>query len=192
MTDAASGLTHPPASAHTVFKETRRFGSLNGWRAIAILGVIWHHTMTHSMASPMAQQGKYGVTLFFVISGFLIVTLLLRERERTNAISLGKFWGRRSLRILPVYYATLLIYIVLVGLLEHSQAGQDFFQNLPFFATFTSNLFVTPGDRTIFVFSWSVAAEGNCSTRLNDGFPVQDSADRLIRIASLSCCRTNN
>src|SRR3954451_2345001 len=112
------GQTHPQASAHAVFKATRRFDSLNGWRAIAILGVIWHHTMAHSLASPMAQQGKHGVTLFFVISGFLIVTLLLRERERTDAISLGKFWGRRCLRILPVYYAALLIYIVLVGLLD--------------------------------------------------------------------------
>jgi peptidoglycan/LPS O-acetylase OafA/YrhL len=156
---ASTGLMSPQADAHTLFRTTRRFGSLNGWRAIAILGVIWHHTMAHSLASPMAQQGKHGVTLFFVISGFLIVTLLLREKEQTGTISLRNFWGRRCLRILPVYYGTLLLYIVLVGLLEHSAAGQDFFRHLPFFATFTSNLFVTPSDRTIFVFSWSVAAE---------------------------------
>jgi peptidoglycan/LPS O-acetylase OafA/YrhL len=154
-----SGQTHPQASAHAVFKATRRFDSLNGWRAIAILGVIWHHTMANAFASPIAQQGKHGVTLFFVISGFLIVTLLLREKEQAGSISLGKFWGRRCLRILPVYYGTLLLYVALVGMAEHSDAGRDFFRNLPFFATFTSNLFVTPSDRTIFVFSWSVAAE---------------------------------
>src|SRR3954447_13589697 len=96
-----TSLACPQDGAYTVFKTTRLFGSLNGWRAIAILAVIWHHTMANSLASPLAKQGNHGVTLFFVISGFLIGTLLLREKEQTRTISLRKFWGRRCLRILP-------------------------------------------------------------------------------------------
>jgi peptidoglycan/LPS O-acetylase OafA/YrhL len=53
------------------------------------------------------------VDLFFVISGFLITTLLLRERDRTGRISLRAFYGRRALRLLPAYYA----YLLAVGLL---------------------------------------------------------------------------
>ena len=53
------------------------------------------------------DRGFLGVDFFFAISGFLIVTLLLRERDRHGRISLRGFYARRSLRIFPVYYAFL-------------------------------------------------------------------------------------
>jgi peptidoglycan/LPS O-acetylase OafA/YrhL len=141
------------------FKATRRFGSLDGWRAFAIVAVIWQHTMARSFASPIAQEGRHGVGLFFVISGFLIVTLLLREKESPKGFSLSRFWVRRALRILPIYYGVLAVYIVLVWYMERSPAGAEFFDNLPSFATFTTNWFADTSDRTIFFFSWSLAAE---------------------------------
>ena len=143
------------------FRQTRHFGALDGWRAVAILGVIWHHTAARAFESPIAQQGRYGVTLFFIISGFLIVTLLLRAAESPAGFSLAKFWGRRALRILPIYYAVLFGYTFLVWQLDETAAGTEFFANLKYFLTFTTNWFVGSGasNHTIFFFSWSLAAE---------------------------------
>lgn len=136
------------------FLGTRKFASLDGLRCFSILAVIWHHATG-------IGKGFLGVEVFFAISGFLITTLLLRERRATGSISLPRFYARRSLRIFPLYYAVLLIYIVLVFATQrHTDAGQEFFHNLRFFATYTSNWFV-PLDygRVIFFFSWSLATE---------------------------------
>ena len=112
----ATATTQAVDAPFARFKAARRFQALDGWRAFAIIAVIWHHTLTDSFTSPIAYEGRHGVTLFFVISGFLIVTLLLRARESPHGFSLWRFWGRRSLRILPIYYAVLAIYIGLVYL----------------------------------------------------------------------------
>jgi peptidoglycan/LPS O-acetylase OafA/YrhL len=120
---------------------------------------LWQHTLAPSFASPIAQEGRHGVTLFFVISGFLIITLLLRSKESPAGFTLWKFWGRRTLRILPIYYTILLVYIILVHYTDHSPSAAAFFGNFPFFATFTTNWFVQETDHTIFFFSWSLAAE---------------------------------
>jgi peptidoglycan/LPS O-acetylase OafA/YrhL len=146
-------------SAFARYKATQRFQSLDALRAFAIVAVIWHHTFANAFSSPIAYEGRHGVKLFFVISGFLIVTLMLRSQEGPHGFSLMKFWGRRALRILPIYYTVLAVYVVLVRLTDHSPAAADFFHNLPYFATFTSNWFVSPSDRTIFFFSWSLASE---------------------------------
>ncbi|WP_251973015.1 acyltransferase family protein [Sphaerotilus microaerophilus] len=138
----------------------RFFGSLDGLRAISIIAVIWHHTAPTGTPSLLAHLGGHGVTLFFSISGFLITTLLLREWRKGGAIDLKAFYLRRTLRIFPLYYTVILIYVVLVYALErHSAAGQAFFVNLPYFLSYTSNLFVALDGRTIFYFAWSLAAE---------------------------------
>lgn len=142
-----------------LFKKTRRFGSLDGWRAFAILAVIWQHTMPDTFASPIAHEGRHGVTLFFVISGFLIITLVLRSQESANGFTLWKFWGRRALRIFPIYYGVLIAYAIIVHFTDHTEAAGRFVGNLPFFASFTTNWFVHETDHTIFFFSWSLAAE---------------------------------
>jgi hypothetical protein len=85
-----------PPAGYEVFKRTKYFGSLNGLRAVSIIAVIWHHTASSSFSAAIAGQGFYGVTLFFVISGFLITTLLLREKEHAGTISLGGFYVRRD------------------------------------------------------------------------------------------------
>lgn len=141
------GLTHQEYLA------LPRFGSLDGLRAIGVLMVIWHHTAG-------GHVGAHGVTLFFAVSGFLITTLLLRERERNGVIDLKAFYIRRTLRIFPLYYSVLLLYVVVVTILERSTVyGQGFYANLPYFATYTSNIFVPLDGRVIFYFAWSLAAE---------------------------------
>src|SRR4051812_5258390 len=148
------------AAAYAAFQRTRFFGSLDGLRAISILGVIWFHTVPMPRDT-LRGQGNQGVTLFFAISGFLIVTLLLRSKQATGTFSLPQFWGRRMLRIFPVYYAVLAVYCGLVWKLESDPAAkQAFFANVPAFATFTSNWLVNlDNPRVIFYFAWSLAAE---------------------------------
>lgn len=146
--------------AHEVFLAQKRFGSLDGLRALSILAVIWHHTVPAWVPSALADAGTNGVTLFFAISGFLITTLMLRERQRSGHVDLGAFYMRRALRIFPLYYATLLAYVVIVYAMErYTPVGQAFFNNLPYFATYTSNIFVPLDGRVIFYFAWSLAAE---------------------------------
>jgi peptidoglycan/LPS O-acetylase OafA/YrhL len=143
------------------FRRTRHFGSLDGLRCLAILPVIWHHSTPRPLPGVLGK-GPLGVELFFAISGFLITTLLLRERSRHGTIDLRRFYVRRSLRIFPVYYAVLLGFLLFVALVaEHGTERDQFFQNLPYFATYTSNWFVDHHGphAIIFVFAWSLATE---------------------------------
>lgn len=145
---------------HSTFLAQRRFGSLDGLRAISILAVIWHHTAPAWAGPIWGRIGAQGVSLFFAISGFLITTLLLRERNRNGEFNLKDFYLRRILRIFPLYYGALLLYVLLVGAMQRNiPAGQAFFGNLIYFATYTSNIFVPLDGRVIFYFAWSLAAE---------------------------------
>ncbi|TNJ40972.1 acyltransferase [Phaeobacter sp. B1627] len=91
------------AAAHRAYLSGARFSALDGLRALAILMVLIHHSPL-ATTEGMLSRGHLGVDLFFVLSGFLITTLLLRERARTGRISLRGFYWRRILRILPLYY----------------------------------------------------------------------------------------
>ena len=80
-----------------------RYSGLDGLRALAVLLVMAFHLL------PGPVPGGYlGVDVFFVISGFLITGLLLRERDATGRIHLGSFWGRRARRLLPALALLLL------------------------------------------------------------------------------------
>jgi peptidoglycan/LPS O-acetylase OafA/YrhL len=147
---------------YETFRSTRYFAALDGLRCLSILGVIFHHTVAMNFPSLMDRGfGAFGVDLFFVISGFLITTLLLREREQNGTINLRNFYIRRTLRIFPLYYTILFVYVVVVFLTARtSDVGQQFFRNVPAFATYTSNWFVEQNrERIIFVFAWSLATE---------------------------------
>lgn len=159
MTEQKSypSIVHP---AHQQYLAQKRFGALDGLRALSILAVIWHHTAPSWASERLAHIGAHGVTLFFAISGFLITTLLLRERERNSGIDLKAFYLRRTFRIFPLYFGVLLLYIVAVTFFEKTPSvAQGFWDNLKYFATFTSNIFVPLDGRVIFYFAWSVAAE---------------------------------
>jgi peptidoglycan/LPS O-acetylase OafA/YrhL len=151
--------TTVPCSYDT-YRETRFFSSLDGLRCLSILAVIWHHTGTRIGGLYLTQSGFLGVDLFFAISGFLITTLLLREQEQWGQISLRAFYIRRSLRIFPLYYTIIVLYMISVWAKEgNTSAGREFFENLPYFLTYTSNWFVQLDGRVIFYFAWSLATE---------------------------------
>ena len=89
--------------------------SLDGMRAVSILLVIGCHAQMAFApeAAYSTYLGRLGVSIFFVISGLLITWLMIREREATGTFSLGNFYVRRALRILPVYWVLLLVVAVL-------------------------------------------------------------------------------
>jgi peptidoglycan/LPS O-acetylase OafA/YrhL len=108
-------------------------------------------------------KGPIGVELFFAISGFLITTLLLREQDmHQGSIAAGDFYVRRALRIFPLYYGTLALYVVYAAcFMAHGPQRSHFFHNLPCFLTYTTNWFVAfdVPHPVSFAFSWSLATE---------------------------------
>jgi peptidoglycan/LPS O-acetylase OafA/YrhL len=91
----------------------RHLPALNGLRGLAVAGVVAYH-----LQLGWARGGYLGVDLFFVLSGFLITTLLLEEWVGSGRISLAAFWGRRARRLLPALFlvvAALAVYLVVNG-----------------------------------------------------------------------------
>jgi len=82
---------------------------LDGLRAVAVLLVVLYH-----FGFPAAPPGGHGVLAFFVLSGFLITWLLLKEQQRFGTISLRQFYLRRVLRIFPAFYC---FWLILTGAL---------------------------------------------------------------------------
>jgi peptidoglycan/LPS O-acetylase OafA/YrhL len=95
----------------------RHLPALDGLRAVAVAIVMVYH------AGVDAVPGDLGVTAFFVLSGFLITWLLLKEQKKTGRVSLRSFYLRRSLRIFPAYYAFIAISMVLDFLLDDPWSG---------------------------------------------------------------------
>lgn len=87
--------------------------SLDGLRGIAVLAVMAFHV-------DLLRGGFLGVDVFFVLSGFLITTLLLQEWTRYGRISLGYFYARRALRLLPALLTLLVIWLLFVTYYKHS------------------------------------------------------------------------
>lgn len=82
-----------------------RFAGLDGLRAIAVTLVVVYHLFPLSFL----QSGFVGVDVFFVISGFLITSLLLREHSATGTVALRSFWVRRARRLLPALAAVVTV-----------------------------------------------------------------------------------
>lgn len=99
----------------------RGIPSLDGLRALSIALVVYGHSTrgTHGFlraAEERLELSMLGVRVFFVISGFLITTLLLGEQERRGKISLPRFFFRRAFRIFPAIYVYLSVLLVLSAL----------------------------------------------------------------------------
>src|SRR5580698_1447685 len=87
--------------------------ALDGLRAFAVSAVVAYHLRLGWM-----QGGYLGVDLFFVLSGFLITSLLLEEWSTTARVRLGAFWARRARRLLPALFLPLVVlalYVVIEG-----------------------------------------------------------------------------
>jgi peptidoglycan/LPS O-acetylase OafA/YrhL len=119
-------LQNPMADLLTApIQRPRHIPSLDGLRALAVMLVIVLHTLLRNTLYKfipfplrLIGNGSLGVFLFFVISGYLITTLLLREQDKTGAISLRSFYVRRAFRILPPLYAYV-IFLAVLGATGH-------------------------------------------------------------------------
>jgi peptidoglycan/LPS O-acetylase OafA/YrhL len=102
---------------------TAKIPELDGLRALAVLPVI----AFHFSYLKLVDGGYLGVDLFFVLSGFLITSLLLAEEARTGRVSLRDFYARRALRILPPLAACVLLALATVPSTTPQGAAAAFF-----------------------------------------------------------------
>jgi peptidoglycan/LPS O-acetylase OafA/YrhL len=140
------------------FQQRRHMLALDGLRALAILGVLFHHTR----GKPFGLfHGYRGVWVFFVLSGFLITTLALREEVRTGRLDIRAFMIRRVFRILPLYYLMLAAYAIWVFVLNMEPDGaanfEHYFLNFVFY-TPEFPIFLTKFD-VPFGQTWSLGIE---------------------------------
>ena len=141
-------------------KSTPRIPSLDGLRALSIFLVLALHTLQSYSANHYVPlflfgifDGATGVLIFFVISGYLITTLLLQEHNRRSCVSLRGFYFRRAMRILPpIYlYVGVLLLLGLAGRLAIVKL--DILSSLFFFHDYT------PGAMWSLGHFWSLSIE---------------------------------
>lgn len=149
MVSNGQSVAHPRDEAY--------FPQLDGVRAIAVALVLVQHWITNPLNVP-APFGFLGVTIFFVLSGYLISRILIAARARqeagrsTLASSLKTFYFRRFLRIFPIYYLTLFALYV-----AGFPAVRD---GLAWHITYTSNFqFLLGGDKHGVEHLWTLAVE---------------------------------
>lgn len=142
-------------SAHDRYLATRHFGSLDGLRFICISAVIWHHMPDRPDTIMLFARGHVGVDFFFVLSGFLITTLLLREEAAKGAFSLRSFYWRRILRIIPIYF--LVVSVAAVYAIVIKGQTQEL-AILPYYYLFLSNFLIVE-DIGFLAPTWSLAVE---------------------------------
>ena len=138
----------PPNRTDSIPEHTR-IPSLDGLRALSIFLVVSLHTvqrfsMNHHVGLGwyVLFNGLYGVEIFFVISGFLITSLLLQEQRKHGSISLRGFYLRRAFRILPPLYFYIGVVLALAIAGRIALNWNDIFSSLFFFHNIsqTSNM----------------------------------------------------
>src|SRR4029077_412647 len=105
---------------------------IDALRAIAVLAVFLYHAGIGWMPG-----GFLGVDVFFVISGYLITSLLLSERRRTGRVRLGQFWLRRARRLLPAVGVLIAVTMIAAAIVEPDRIDQlrgDAIASLAYFA----------------------------------------------------------
>ncbi len=141
----------------------RYMPGLDGIRALAVLSVMAYHG-----GLSFLPAGFFGVDAFFVLSGFLITTLLVSEWDSSKGIALARFWARRARRLLPA----LLVVLVFVVLYARFVAAPGTYPGLRFdgisalfysanwrFIVSNQNYFVANGPVSPLLHTWSLAIE---------------------------------
>jgi peptidoglycan/LPS O-acetylase OafA/YrhL len=135
-----------------------RLPGLDLLRAIAIVWVMLFHSYIVGGLGPdfawLSRYGWAGVDIFFVLSGFLIGTQVLRPLQRGERLALGGFYARRAWRILPAFAVMLALYAGFPALRE-APGLQPWWQ----FATFTLNLLIDYTHNQAFSHAWSLCVE---------------------------------
>lgn len=140
---------------YTAYMNQKHFMHLDGLRFICIAMVLWHHySPIEKSTAQLFGRGFFGVDFFFVLSGFLITTLLLREAKTYGHFSMKNFYIRRAVRIIPVYYFVVTIislYFIVV------QGRTEFLELVPYYYLFLSNFLIE--DIPLLSITWSLSVE---------------------------------
>ncbi|MEQ1699476.1 MAG: acyltransferase family protein [Ilumatobacteraceae bacterium] len=155
--------TVPPRALEAADAGTLFRPDIEGLRSIAVLLVLVYHARFG-----LVSGGFIGVDVFFVLSGFLITSLLLRELAATGTVSLANFWARRARRLLPASGLVLLVTLLssrwLIDGLSQGELARDaiagclFVANIRFWSVGTD--YLTEGLReSPLLHFWSLAVE---------------------------------
>ncbi|QZY28250.1 acyltransferase family protein [Nocardioides coralli] len=137
--------------------------ALDGLRTVAVYAVLLFHT-----GHPWALGGFVGVDLFFVLSGFLVTSVLLSEIDRTGTLKVGMFYTRRVRRLLPAavvaIVATCAVFVLVTPVTERVELVRDAQSALLYVANWhflveSGDYFATDVDRSPFLHFWSLAIE---------------------------------
>jgi peptidoglycan/LPS O-acetylase OafA/YrhL len=135
---------------------------IDAMRALAVLAVFGYHA-----GLDWVPGGFLGVDVFFVISGYLITSLLLREFRGTDHIELGRFWIRRARRLLPAVGVLIAVAMIVSAIAEPGKIGQirgDALASLFYFANWHfifahTSYFEQFGRPSLFTHLWSLSVE---------------------------------
>ncbi|MEG6567511.1 acyltransferase family protein [Thermoanaerobacterium saccharolyticum] len=144
-------------------ENARYMAGLDGLRALAVLAVIGYH-----LNLTFLQGGFFGVSIFFVLSGYLITNIIASEWEKSNKVDLKNFWKRRMLRLFPALFIMVIVVFSYVTLFDASRLSSIkgdaitsliyvnnwwlIFHKVSYFAKF--------GPQSTFGNLWSLAVEG--------------------------------
>jgi peptidoglycan/LPS O-acetylase OafA/YrhL len=137
-------------------KHSTRIAGLDTLRAVAIVSVMMFHFCWRMPAelNSFSTFGWMGVDLFFVLSGYLIGSQLLKSVAAGDGVNLGRFYRARAYRILPAYLVVLGLY-AFVPVWRESAGLSPLWE----FLTFTENLFVDYSKNQAFSHVWSLCVE---------------------------------
>ncbi len=154
-----SSATHQQAPARP---KSRYIPALDGLRTLAVVAVVLYH-----LNLTWAQGGLLGVTIFFVLSGYLITRLLLNEVAKTGRIDLKSFWIRRIRRLVPAVVTVVVVTCALCTIFNHvmlTKMRPDILPSLLFFNNWWQiaqnvSYFNALGDPSPLTHFWSLAIE---------------------------------
>ncbi len=160
---ANDGVCSPAADQQTPARPKSRYiPALDGLRTLAVVAVVLYH-----LNLTWAQGGLLGVTIFFVLSGYLITRLLLNEVAKTGRIDLKSFWIRRIRRLFPAVVTVVVVTCALCTIFNHvmlTKMRPDILPSLLFFNNWWQiaqdiSYFNALGDPSPLTHFWSLAIE---------------------------------
>jgi peptidoglycan/LPS O-acetylase OafA/YrhL len=140
---------------------------LDGLRALAVIGVFLYHAKPRADGSPWLPGGFLGVDLFFVLSGYLITSLLLVEWDARNRIDLRRFWARRARRLFPALVVVVLAALILSSIFARNDLAKtrgDAVSSLLYYTNWhlilaNHSYFARMGSPSLLQHLWSLAVE---------------------------------
>ncbi len=156
-TAANGSAPEAPAAPPEPARRRTYWPELDGLRALAVLAVMAYHLNIHRV-----QGGWVGVDVFFLLSGFLITSILLGEIDKRSNVRFGRFYARRAYRLAPALVAVLVVAVVASLLLPHEQWSHPTIAGLPYVIFYAGNwalVFGVTNSLGLLSHTWSLAVE---------------------------------